>query len=41
MSSIIPSFDAPDSTIGDPNVGVINSVTVHGRTMQLYGRISF
>ncbi|HTF68329.1 MAG TPA: hypothetical protein VK638_37190, partial [Edaphobacter sp.] len=36
-----PSFDAPDSTIGDPNVGVINSVTVHGRTMQLYGRISF
>jgi hypothetical protein len=36
-----PSFDAPDSTIGDPNVGVINSVTVHGRTMQLTGRISF
>jgi hypothetical protein len=36
-----PSFDAPDSTIGDPNVGVINSVTVHGRTMQLYGRITF
>jgi hypothetical protein len=36
-----PSFDAPDSTLGDPNVGVINSLTVHGRTMQLYGRISF
>jgi hypothetical protein len=36
-----PSFDAPDSTIGDPNVGVINSLTVKGRTMQLYGRISF
>jgi hypothetical protein len=36
-----PSFDAPDSTLGDPNVGVINSVTVHGRTMQLMGRISF
>jgi Carboxypeptidase regulatory-like domain len=36
-----PSFDAPDSTLGDPNVGVINSVTVHGRTMELYGRISF
>jgi hypothetical protein len=36
-----PSFDAPDSTLPDPNVGVINSVTVHGRSMQLYGRISF
>jgi hypothetical protein len=36
-----PSFAAPDSTIGDPNAGVINSLTVFGRTMQLYGRISF
>ncbi|HEV3152065.1 MAG TPA: hypothetical protein VGY94_13960, partial [Acidobacteriaceae bacterium] len=36
-----PSFAAPDSNIGDPNVGVINSVSVHGRTMQIYGRVSF
>jgi hypothetical protein len=36
-----PSFAAPDSTIGDPNAGVINSLTVFGRTMQIYGRISF
>ena len=27
--------------IGDPNAGMINSVTVDGRTMQLYGRVSF
>ena len=36
-----PSFAAPDSTIGDPNAGVINSLTVYGRTMQLNARISF
>ena len=36
-----PSFDNPNSTIGDPNAGVINSLKVGGRTMQLYGRISF
>jgi Carboxypeptidase regulatory-like domain len=36
-----PSFAAPNASIGDPNAGIINSLTVFGRTMQLYGRVSF
>jgi carboxypeptidase family protein len=36
-----PSFDNPNASIGDPNAGIINSLRVGGRTMQLYGRISF
>ncbi|MGB9418548.1 MAG: carboxypeptidase regulatory-like domain-containing protein, partial [Acidobacteriaceae bacterium] len=36
-----PSFAAPNASIGDPNAGIINSLTVDGRTMQLYGRVSF
>jgi hypothetical protein len=36
-----PSFDNPNASIGDPNAGIINSLKVGGRTMQLYGRISF
>jgi hypothetical protein len=42
-----PSFDAPGNQGSDGNVinggtdGVINKVSVGGRTMQIYGRISF
>jgi hypothetical protein len=36
-----PAFDNPNASIGDPNAGIINSLKVGGRTMQLYGRISF
>jgi hypothetical protein len=42
-----PSFDAPGNQSSSGNIidggtdGVINKVTVGGRTMQLYGRISF
>jgi hypothetical protein len=42
-----PSFDAPGNQSSSGNVidggtdGVINKVTVGGRTMQIYGRISF
>jgi hypothetical protein len=36
-----PSFNNPNASIGDPNAGIINSLRVGGRTMQLYGRISF
>jgi hypothetical protein len=35
------SFDNPNASIGNPNAGIINSLRVGGRTMQLYGRISF
>jgi hypothetical protein len=36
-----PAFDNPNASIGDPNAGIINSLRVGGRTMQLYGRVSF
>jgi hypothetical protein len=36
-----PSFDIPNATIGGGTEGQINSLTVKGRTMQLYGRIFF
>ncbi|MGB6133496.1 MAG: carboxypeptidase-like regulatory domain-containing protein [Acidobacteriaceae bacterium] len=36
-----PSFGLPNSAIGPGQVSSITSVTVGGRTMQLYGRLSF
>ncbi len=36
-----PSFGLPNTTVGGGNIPNITSVTVGGRTMQLYGRISF
>jgi hypothetical protein len=42
-----PSFDAPgnqsssNNVINGGNVGALNKLTVNGRTMQIYGRISF
>ncbi len=36
-----PSFSPPNATINGGTEGEINSLTVKGRTMQLYGRISF
>jgi hypothetical protein len=36
-----PSFGLPNATINGGTEGQINSLTVNGRTMQLYGRISF
>jgi hypothetical protein len=42
-----PSFDSPGNeggqgnVIGGPNAGIIDKVTVKGRTMELYARISF
>lgn len=36
-----PSFGLPNATINGGTEGQINSLTVLGRTMQLYGRISF
>ena len=36
-----PSFAIPNSQIGSSQAGQITGVTVGGRTMQLYGRISF
>ncbi len=35
------SFAQPDGVIGPGHVGQITGVTVGGRHMQLYGRISF
>jgi hypothetical protein len=36
-----PSFDIPNATINGGTEGQINSLTVLGRTMQLYGRVFF
>lgn len=36
-----PSFGQPGTTVGPGSNATITSVTVGGRTMQLYGRISF
>jgi hypothetical protein len=36
-----PSFGLPDNNIGAGHQGQITSVSVGGRTMQLYGRLSF
>ncbi|HEY5254264.1 MAG TPA: carboxypeptidase-like regulatory domain-containing protein [Acidobacteriaceae bacterium] len=36
-----PSFGLPNAVIGSGQEGQIKTVTVGGRTMQLYGRISF
>jgi hypothetical protein len=36
-----PSFSPPNATINGGTEGQINSLTVNGRTMQLYGRIFF
>ncbi|MBW4027749.1 MAG: carboxypeptidase regulatory-like domain-containing protein [Acidobacteria bacterium] len=36
-----PSFGLPDTNIGPGHTAQITSVSVGGRTMQLYGRISF
>ncbi len=36
-----PSFGLPNATINGGTEGQISSLTVYGRTMQLYGRISF
>lgn len=36
-----PSFGLPNTTVGGGNIPNITYVTVGGRTMQLYGRISF
>jgi len=36
-----PSFAAPNSTINSGSEGTINSLTVYGRTMQLYARVFF
>lgn len=36
-----PSFGTPNSSIGSAQAGQITTVTVGGRTMQLYGQISF
>jgi len=36
-----PSFALPDINIGPGHIGQITNVSVGGRTMQLYGRLSF
>jgi hypothetical protein len=36
-----PSFDIPNATINGGTEGQINSLRVLGRTMQIYGRVSF
>lgn len=36
-----PSFNTPNGTINGGTAGIVNSLTVYGRTMQLYGRIFF
>ncbi len=36
-----PSFAQPDNLIGSGHTGQITGVTVGGRSMQIYGQISF
>jgi hypothetical protein len=36
-----PVFSAPDTSIDDPNFGVINSTSNQPRQMQLAGKINF